>query len=38
MMDAGEIVHFASPSYDQMNCGVQMSAKKAASLLQFVFF
>ncbi|KAF6999025.1 hypothetical protein CFC21_015099 [Triticum aestivum] len=38
MLDAGEIVHFGFPSYDRVNCGIKMSAKKAASLLQIVRF
>jgi DNA repair protein RAD5 len=38
ILDASEIVHFAFPSYDQVNCGIKMSAKKAASLLQIVRF
>ncbi|KQJ81446.1 DNA repair protein RAD5B [Brachypodium distachyon] len=38
MLDAGEIVHFAFPSYDRKHCGIKMSAKKAAALAKIVRF
>uniref|UniRef100_A0ACD5ZUR4 Uncharacterized protein n=1 Tax=Avena sativa TaxID=4498 RepID=A0ACD5ZUR4_AVESA len=37
-VDAGEIVHFAFPSYGRLHGGVKVSAKKAAALAQIVRF
>ncbi|KAF8702163.1 hypothetical protein HU200_033091 [Digitaria exilis] len=37
-MDAGEIVHFAFPSYEKIYGGVKVSAKKAAALAEIVRF
>ena len=37
-MDAGEIVHFAFPSYGRLHGGVKVSVKKAAALAQIVRF
>jgi DNA repair protein RAD5 len=37
-MDAGEIVHFAFPSFERSYGGVKMSAKKAAALAAIVRF
>ncbi|TVU07435.1 hypothetical protein EJB05_47490, partial [Eragrostis curvula] len=38
MMDAGEIVHFAFPSYGRSYGGLKVSAKKAAALAEIVRF
>ncbi|XP_051201159.1 DNA repair protein RAD5B [Lolium perenne] len=37
-LDAGEIVHFAFPSYGRVHGGVKVSVKKAAALAQIVRF
>ncbi|CAD6264139.1 unnamed protein product [Miscanthus lutarioriparius] len=37
-LDAGEIVHFAFPSYDKIYGGLKMTARKAAALAQIVRF
>ncbi|RLM75267.1 hypothetical protein C2845_PM15G02480 [Panicum miliaceum] len=37
-MDAGEVVHFAFPSFERSYGGVKMSAKKAAALAAIVRF
>jgi DNA repair protein RAD5 len=37
-LDAGEIVHFAFPSYEKIYGGLKMTAKKAAALAQIVRF
>jgi DNA repair protein RAD5 len=37
-LEAGEIVHFAFPSYGRVHGGVKVSVKKAAALAQIVRF
>jgi len=37
-LDAGEIVHFAFPSYEKIYGGLKMTARKAAALAQIVRF
>lgn len=38
MMDAGEIVHFAFPSYERIYGGIKVSTKKALALAEIVRF
>ncbi|KAL6839781.1 hypothetical protein ACP4OV_030469 [Aristida adscensionis] len=38
MMDAGEIVHFAFPSYERIHGGMKVSVKKATALSEIVRF
>lgn len=38
LLDAGEVVHFAFPSYDRLHGGLRMSVRQAAALAEIVRF
>lgn len=38
LLDAGEVVHFAFPSYDRFHSGLRMSIRQAAALAEIVRF
>lgn len=38
LLDAGEVVHFAFPSYDRLHSGLRMSVRQAVALVEIMSF